>query len=118
MAIQVKAKGDHPATGMPRPIAPDEVSHIRAPGAAGYGMNGPQASSVDPAKAVLSPLAHNLKASVDDDGCLDRIIKEGTARQDDTVTGQLRKIASGNVPNHPAMSGASKGGTVPGKIGG
>jgi hypothetical protein len=80
-------------------------------------MNGVQPSSVEPGKAVRSPLAANLKSSVDDDGVLDRIIRDGTARQDESVTGQLRKIAAGNVPTHPAMKGAAPGPKVPGKIG-
>jgi hypothetical protein len=53
MAVQVKAKGNGPATGMPRPIAPDEITHIRAPGQAGHGMNGAQPSSLNPGKAVF-----------------------------------------------------------------
>jgi len=55
---------------------------------------------------VRSQLGQNLLDSVDDDGVLDRIIQNGTARQDDSITGQLRNIAAGNVPIHPGMSSA------------
>jgi hypothetical protein len=119
MAVQVKAKGNAPATGMPKTPAPDAISAPRRGAGQGYGANGPTGNnpSVEPGKSITSPLAANLKASVDDDGVLDRVIKQGTARQDDSVTGQLRKIADSNVPTHPHMSGAKPGPKVPGKIG-
>ena len=119
MAIIVKkaAKGDGPNTGMakqPRPAAPDQISKIRAPSAQGYGMNdgASNPSSVPPDKIAQtrSPLAANLAASVDDDGALDRVIKEGTTKQADSITGQLRKIAAGNVADHPHMKSPNKTG--------
>jgi hypothetical protein len=111
------AKGNAPATGMPKTPAPDQVTNIRSPGGSGYGQNGVQPSSVEPGKSVLSPLAANLKSAVDDDGVLDRVIRDGTARQDETVTGQLRKIAAGNVPTAHGMKGPDNTARVPGKIG-
>ncbi len=131
MAVQVKAKGNGPATGMQktpaptRPAAPDEVTAIRAPTRAGLGMNGDTSrSNTNPGEQVKSILARNLEASVDDDGALDRIVREGTARVDDTITGQLRTIAKGNVPDHPAMKSPNKVGagtydfdTLPAKLG-
>jgi hypothetical protein len=119
MAVQTKAKGNAPATGMQKTPAPDAVSQPRSGAGQGYGANGPvgNSPSVAPGKAVISPLGANLKSSVDDDGVLDRIIRDGTARQDESVTGQLRKIAAGNVPTHPGATGAKPGPKVPGKIG-
>jgi len=123
------AKGDGPNTASPgptpaptRPIAPDVISAPRKATAAGYGMNSDNGPvSLAPGTTRQSPLADNLRASVDDDGVLDRVQREGTARQDDSVTGQLRKIADGNVPNHPHMKPANSGGapcgTIPAKIG-
>jgi hypothetical protein len=127
MAFQ-NAKGNAPDTGMPkqpRPAAPDQISKVRAPSAQGYGMNagGSNPSSVAPDKIAqtMSPLAANLKASVDDDGVLDDVIAHGT-KLDDEINGQLRKIAGGNVPTHSAFAkrgvdSGSPGGTVPAKTG-
>jgi len=107
MAYQV-AKGNAPATGMPRQAAPDVISKPRA-GGGGFGQNGGAANpSSAPIGAVRSQLGQNLLDSVDDDGVLDHIIKNGTARQDDSITGQLRNIVPGGVPIHPAMSSAPK----------
>jgi hypothetical protein len=109
MSVQAKAKGNAPATGMPRQPAPDVISSVRAGSKAGYGMGGGVNNpSVAPVGAVRSQLGQNLLDSVDDDGVLDRIIKSGTARQDDAITGQLRTIAAGNVPIHPGMASAPK----------
>jgi hypothetical protein len=114
MAYQA-AKGNGPATGMPKTPAPDEVTNIRAPSAPGYGMNGVQPSSVPPGKAVLSPLAANLKSSVTDDA-IDSVIANGTARND-KVTSQLRTIAAGNVATAHGMKGPDNSARVPSKIG-
>src|SRR6202030_2172114 len=82
MAVQAKAEGNGPATGMQKTPAPDAISTPRSGTGQGYGANGPvgNASSVEPGKRVLSPLAQNLESSVDDDGVLSRVIREGTAR--------------------------------------
>jgi hypothetical protein len=123
------AKGNAPDTGSPgptpaptRPAAPDVISRPRAATPAGYGMNsdaGPV--SVAPGTTRQSPLADNLRASVDDDGVLDRVQREGTARRDDSITSQLRSIGDKNVPDHPHMKPANSGGapcgTIPAKIG-
>jgi hypothetical protein len=119
MAIQVKtsAKGNAPNTGAPGPTpAPDEVSQVRSPTRAGYGMNGYAGpSSLNPSKAQMSPLAANLKASIDDDGALDRVIRDGTARVDSEITSQLRDIADKNVPDaHSMTSARSRQPTYPG----
>jgi hypothetical protein len=108
--MAVQAKGNAPATGMARTPAPDVISKPRGGTVAGYGMGGGanNPSSVEPGKAVRSLLGQNLLDSVDDDGVLDHIIQKGTARQDDSITGQLRNIAAGNVPVHPAMASAPK----------
>jgi hypothetical protein len=131
MAVQAKAKGNGPATGMQKTPAPtrkappDAVTSIRAPTPQGYGENGPHAnaSRTNPGETVESDLAMNLRESVDDDGALARIVKEGTAKVDDSISGQLRTIAKGNVPDHPAMKSPNRqGGTydfdsLPSKIG-
>jgi hypothetical protein len=123
MSVQAKAKGDGPNTGMPKTPAPDAISTPRSGAGQGYGANGPvgNSPSVEPGKRVLSPLAANLESSVDDDGVLAQVIAKGTARVDSEITSQLRKIADGNVPNHPYMkpanSGGAPGGTIPSKIG-
>ena len=110
MAVQAKAKGNGPATGMQKTPAPDAISAPRSGSGQGHGSNGPVGNnpSVEPGKRVLSPLAQNLESSVDDDGCLNRIIREGTARQDDSITSQLRTIADGNVPDAFGMESARK----------
>jgi hypothetical protein len=133
MAIKVKttAAGNGPATGMQktpaptRPAAPDEVTAIRAPTRAGYGMNGDTSrSNTNPGEQNKSILARNMEASVDDDGALERITRQGTARVDDSISGQLRTIAKGNVPDHPAMKSPNKVGagtydfdSLPAKLG-
>jgi hypothetical protein len=93
MAVQVKAAGDGPNTGMlktpppVKPAAPDEITEVRRPTRAGYGMNGFSGrSSTSPGETVLSPLAENLKASQDDgEGLLDRIARLGVAKHGDDV---------------------------------
>jgi hypothetical protein len=125
MAKQVKttAQGNAPGAGPVKTPPPNQILHVRGPSAAGYGMNNdPNASSVDPGKAVMSPLAANLKSSVDDDGVLDTVIARGTARSQTIADDkQLRAIADKNVPDHPHMRPANAGGapmgTIPNKIG-
>jgi len=126
------AAGDAPNTGSPGPtppptkkLAPDVISAPRAATPQGYGMSpGHNPSSIPPGTQLLSPMAEVLKEGQDDgEGVLDRITKEGTARRDDAITSQLRKIADGNVPNHPNMKSPNKTGgtyefdTLPAKCG-
>ena len=82
------------------PTAPDQVTFVRKPSPAGYGMNGDASpSSLTPGQQRLSPMAANLKASSDDgEGVLDTVIAKGTARVDTEVTGQLRDIAAKGLP--------------------
>jgi hypothetical protein len=131
-APTVNATGNAPNTGAPgptpaptRPLAPDLISRIRDPQeGARYGQNSgaENPSSIDPGQQLLSPLAANLKSSVHDDA-IDRVIAEGTARQDDFITGQLRAISDKNVPNHPAMKSPNRAGgtydfdSLPAKLG-
>jgi hypothetical protein len=117
MAVQAKAKGNGPATGMQKTPAPDEITSIRSPSQAGYGMNTPQPSSVAPGKRVLSPLAANLESSVDDDGVLAAVIAKGTTRVDSEITSQLRDIAPNIVPDHPHMGKPANSPRIPDKIG-
>jgi hypothetical protein len=127
MAFQ-NAKGNAPDTGMPkqpRPAAPDQISKVRAPSTQGYGMNdgasNPSSVAPDKIAQTMSPLAANLKASADDDGVLDHVIAHGT-KLDGVISGQLRKIADGNVPTHSAFAkrgaaSGSPGGSIPSKNG-
>lgn len=107
MAYQA-AKGNGPATGMQKTPAPDQISNPRAPGVAAYGESGGpnNPSSVPAGHRVISALGANLESSVSDDGVRDRIIREGTARQDDSVTGQLRDIAAKAPPDSFGMASA------------
>lgn len=121
--VKTNAKGNAPGggpiktPGPTRPAAPDVISQARL-GGDGYGQNSGRnnPSSVPPGQQRLSPLAANLKASVDDDGVLDHIIASGTARQDTTVTGQLRSISDKNVPVHPHMKDANVAGAPRGSV--
>jgi hypothetical protein len=120
--ITKPAPGNAPNTGSPgftpapKYQTPDlEEVRVFTPG---YGTNndgGP--SSVAPGKTRTSGLADELKRFAQNDGELDRVISEGTARRDDSITGQLRAIADKKVPTHPHMSGASAGPKVPAKLG-
>ena len=61
-----------------------------------------------------------LGMSVDDDGALDQIIKNGVRMDTGFQTRDLNNKADKNrsaSPVHPHMTGASKGGTVPQKLG-
>jgi hypothetical protein len=108
--VQQPAKGNAPGAGPvktpapKRPAAPDVISQARL-GGDGYGQNSGRnnPSSVPAGSQKLSGLAANMKASVDDDGCLDRIIASGTARQDTSVTGQLRNVAAKAQPTTLGM---------------
>lgn len=141
MAYQ-NAKGNAPSTGAPGPTpaptkkvipnAPDEVTSVRAPTFVGrYGLNGyAGASSAEPKQAVTSPMADNLRGTVDDDGVLDRVIA-GDLRRDvgDPIADQQRPIsaepmqaAHGQVSQTGAsadkpMGTPKAGATVPAKIG-
>jgi hypothetical protein len=128
MAYQVKttAKGDAANTGAPgptpapkaKPQPPDQISKVRAPtNAGGYGLNGfVGRSSLNPGEQLLSPMAESLKAASDDgESVLDTVVAKGTARQDTSITSQLRTIAAGNVPDHSSMGSArSRQATYPG----
>lgn len=108
-----------PKAPTPKPT-PAPLTKETAYGRTNYGANASMfPSSIDPGTTVTSPLADNLRQSSDDgEGALDRVIREGTARVDDSITSQLRSIADKNVPDHPAMKGASAGPKIPSKIGG
>jgi hypothetical protein len=122
MAVQAKAKGNGPATGMQKTPPPDVVTNIRSPGQAGYGQNGPQPSSIDSGKRVLSPLAANLESSVDDDGVLKKILSRPRGALDAGSDDQTRVIDDKGYPaahgqvSRQANSG-SPGGTIPATIG-
>ena len=106
---------------MPKTPAPDEITHVRGPSAAGYGMNNdPNSPSVAPGKRVLSPLAANLESSVDDDGVQAHVIAHGTAMPSPDF--QTRAVSDKGYPPAHGMrsrtaSDGSPGDTVPAKIG-
>jgi hypothetical protein len=133
MAYQVKtpAKGDAPNTGSPgptpaprakAPAAPDSVSKLRAPSTGnGYGQNGfAGRSSINPGEQELSPLAANLKATVDDDGALDAVIARGAKMADSNF--ETRSESDVSYPpahgmKHRTANDGSPGDKVPGSIG-
>jgi hypothetical protein len=118
MAVQADNSKRNPTAGRVKTPAPDQISHPRAPFSGnGYGENGPQPSSVPPGAAMRSPLAENLKSTVDDPA-LNTVIARGTY-QSQVVTDdkQLREIAAGNVPTHSGTRGAATGPKVPAKLG-
>jgi hypothetical protein len=127
MAIKVKAAGDGPATGMPKslppvkPAAPDEVSQVRAPTKAGYGMNGYEGrSSTSPGETVRSPLSLNMEAASDDEGLLDRIARLGVANSGDQVdlqSPQTRKVDASAYPTSFGHHPAAPGPKIPAKLG-
>ncbi len=105
------AAGNAKNTGAPGPTpAPLSEASLalakdRSMGRENYGSNAYDGKVyADPGKTTTSPLADELKTFAQTDGELDRVIAKGTARQDESITGQLRKIADGNVPNHPHMN--------------
>jgi hypothetical protein len=83
--LPATAAGNAPATGMPRPVAPDVISAPRA-AHSGYGQNGYAGSSSltpnDDSNKGVSPLAANMKAAGErgSDSALDGIVKDGSAR--------------------------------------
>src|SRR5580704_8743732 len=90
--LPATAAGNAPATGMPRPVAPDVISAPRA-SHSGYGQNnyaGPSSlTPMDDSNRGVSPLAANMKAASEagSDPVLYRVITQGTARQDSSITG-------------------------------
>lgn len=123
MAFQ-NAKGNGPATGMPRtpaptkPAAPDLISRVRDPHGSGYGSNdgANNPSSINPGKQMLSPMAQNLKASSDDgESALDTVIAKGVSM--DTPDWQMRAVSSKGYPINPGTQGAAKGPSIPDRLG-
>ncbi len=113
MAVQGK---QGPVTAPVKTPAPDQISDVRHPTGHGYGMNGPQPSSVAPGQAVQSTLATNLRSSVDD-SVLDEIIGRGTAsgKVDNT---QVRSVGTANVPAARGMHDPNSGNAqVPSRLG-
>jgi len=117
MAYQVDGSKKNPTAGPVKTPAPDVVSTPRNPtGGGGYGENQFNlASSVMPGKSVQSPLAANLRSTVDDPA-LDQVIAGGSGSRDDVLNTQIRKIGAGNVP--PAHGMRNRSGEVgPGDLG-
>ena len=108
--VQTTATGNAADTGTPvslpptRRAAPDEVSSVRAPSRAGYGMNGfSGASSTPPGVLTRSPLGDNLVDSVNDPA-LDAILKSGTANgRVETGAPQTRDVGKSTVPDAQGM---------------
>jgi hypothetical protein len=106
--VKTTATGNAADTGTPvtpaptRRAAPDEVTSVRSPSRAGYGMNNyPGASSLAPGQMTRSPLGDNLADSMNDP-TLDAIVKLGTARNNttgETMAPQTRTLLPGNVPD-------------------
>jgi hypothetical protein len=116
MAVQVKAKGNAPATGMPRTPAPDEITNVRAPTAAGYGENGPtnNSPSVPPSKRVVSPLGLSMEGDIVDP-VKSQIISGGTAKP--APDWQTRDVSSKPLPPaHGMRSRTANGGSLGDKV--
>jgi hypothetical protein len=130
MAQQLKqpAKGNGANTGSPGPTPAPRAPFVN-PNLAltrvsnpGYGSNNdPSPASVAPGKKLSTKLGDELRNYAQTDGELDRIINEGTARREGSVTGQLRDIAAKNVASHPFMKSPNRPAgsfdTLPQKIG-
>lgn len=114
MAIKIfeAAKGNAPATGMQksvaptRPAPPDAVSTIRKPTAQSYGENGPKnnQSVLRPGEFMESDLGKSMRAAVDDDGVLQTII-DGKGHGDveaSAVADLQRKI---DITQYPTTHG-------------
>ena len=106
--VQTNAKGAaDPNAGPAVTPAPTRPAKAAAPDLIGtprrqqnvgnsYGLRGyAGASSANPGEMVRSQLAENLKSSVQDDA-IDVVIARGTAKQDASITGQLRSINAAN----------------------
>jgi hypothetical protein len=132
--VKGAAPGDAPNTGAPgftppptKPVAPDVISRPRAPIGAGYGMSGgaENPSSINAGTKLESPMASNLRASVDDDGLLDRLQRQGSTRgviaDVDLQSPQTRDVSKEPYPTahgmKPANVGGAPSGTVPSKLG-
>jgi len=117
----VSAPGDASNTGSPGPtpaptrkIAPDMISKPRQPSS---GLIGSRAVSIPPGTQAPTPMAEVLRQD-GDDGTLERIIREGTAKKD--FADELRTVDA--TPLKAAYGQRSRtanqeGGTVPTKIG-
>jgi hypothetical protein len=114
------ADGNAPDTGMPvtpaptKKLAPDVISAPKNPASVGgYGMNASglaNPSSIPPGTRLNSKMADVLAEGQDDgEGALETIVREGTSKRDDMITGQLRKIAEGNVPTVRGMKRQTTG---------
>ncbi len=133
--VKGAAPGDAPNTGAPgftppptKPVAPDVITHPRAPVMAGFGMSGgaENPSSINPGSKLESPLASNLRASVDDDGLLDRIqrmgVGKGVIADVDLQSPQTRDVSKEPYPSAHGMQrrgidSGSPGGVVPAQTG-
>ncbi len=123
-------QGNKPAPArINRTPAPDEVTNIRHPSAAGPGMNGPQASSVAPGQASESVLAQNLRQSSDPQDLIGQVIRNGVSGRDDRIPvnaaetdWQRRPVSDDAYPTSYGLSKrgpstGSPGSTVPPKTG-
>lgn len=131
MAIKVDeaARGNAPATGMPKTPAPtkrttlagpDVISQEKSSGGT-YGQNHyTGASSTNPGQRVQSDMGNAIAV---DDPVLDAMIAGGARNLHGANDWQERAVnANSSVPLHPAMSkrgpaDGSPGGTVPSKTG-
>lgn len=101
-----------PVTPAPtKRAAPDEVTNIRAPSRAGYGMNGFQGGSSLPpgVGGPQSPLGQNMADSVNDP-VLGEILSKGTARSNTTGdtqgAPQTRDVGKSGLPDSMGMESA------------
>jgi hypothetical protein len=101
-----------------RTPAPDEITNVRHPSAAGPGMNGPHPSFVAPGQASESVLGQNLRQSSDPEDLLGNVIRSGVSGRDDRVPAdgntQTRSVSDTPYPTTFGMKGATPGPKIPG----
>jgi len=117
----VSAPGDAVNNGAPGPtpaparkIAPDVISAPRQPSP---GIIGSRAVSIPPGTQAPTPMAEVLRQD-GDDGTLERIIREGTAKND--FADELRTVDASPIKAAHGMRSRTandEGGKVPNKIG-
>jgi hypothetical protein len=92
-----------------RTPAPDEITNVRHPSAAGPGMSGPQPSVIPAGQASESVMASNLRQSqADSEDVLSKVIAGGIAGRDDRIpsdnNAQTRNVSAQPYPTTYGMT--------------
>jgi hypothetical protein len=111
MAVQAGSKRAHQPNITPPPNS--RFGHIDT----GYGVNGPQPSSIPPGASVTSVLADSLRAGqADADDTLGKVIAKGVAKNDALDSFQQRKGSDTPYPTTFGMRGPAPAKTVPAEL--